>query len=364
MINCVYCGKPDCKNCPVPFTDSMRVSDLLSKINDKELVKNDYYYKEHPYYNADKREFELEVFFSGTKAQAVADLADLDRIEVHPKFSEALGGKDKAVSIHDCFELFSRWETLDENNLWYCSRCKNSVRARKKMEVFKCPPILILHLKRFRVRESGMMSTAGRINVLVDFPLENLDLSKYMKHSDAKPIYDLYAVSNHYGNTGFGHYTAFAFNHHAKAWYRFDDSSVTPLDKSEVCSTASYVLFYKRRDFTDEVDYDKIKQTPPEGFTIPVIETKPKAKPTPEKMVTMPPKGEGLVKTAAGQGQRGGAKGNQGAEEMKDVVPASSLPLPVVELSNSRPTDVINTQNQNQQQQNFQDIGQRSNYNK
>ena len=29
-----------------------------------------------------------------------------------------------------------------------------------------------------------------------------------------KLIYDLFAVSNHFGNLGFGHYNAYAFNFH------------------------------------------------------------------------------------------------------------------------------------------------------
>jgi len=315
--NCVYCGKWDCKNCPVPYTDSLRVSDLLSKINNKDIIRNDYYYKEHAQYNAGKQEFELEVTFSGEKDQAIAALDNIDKIELHPKYSEILGGKDQAVSINDCFELFSRTETLDEQNLWYCNKCKNSVRAKKKMEIFKCPPILILHLKRFRVRESGILGSAGRINVLIDFPLEGLDLSKYVKVSNGhKPIYDLYAVSNHYGNTGFGHYTAFAFNHHAKDWYRFDDSSVSKLDKLEVCSTAAYVLFYKRRDFIDEIDYEKIKQKLPPDFKVPEI-TPSKPKPKENKSDT------DTVSSV---------KSN---EEMKDITPPSISALTLPSIGNN-----------------------------
>jgi len=40
-------------------------------------------------------------------------------------------------------------------------------------------------------------------------------------------IYDCYAVSNHYGNMGFGHYTAYAKNPIDSKWYEFDDSRVT-----------------------------------------------------------------------------------------------------------------------------------------
>jgi Ubiquitin carboxyl-terminal hydrolase len=51
----------------------------------------------------------------------------------------------------------------------------------------------------------------------VVFPVEGLDmkpfvLSKYQKNKGSLE-YDLFAVSNHYGNVGFGHYTAFGKNY-------------------------------------------------------------------------------------------------------------------------------------------------------
>ena len=58
-------------------------------------------------------------------------------------------------------------------------------------------------------------SAGQKIDDQVDFPLEGLDMSKYMsggKLNDDSMIYDCYAVSNHFGNMGFGHYTAFAKN--------------------------------------------------------------------------------------------------------------------------------------------------------
>ena len=64
------------------------------------------------------------------------------------------------------------------------------------------------------------------------------------------PIYDLYAVSNHFGRMGFGHYTAFCRDldyQNGKYWYTLDDTRVKSMKKEEVCSAAGYVLFYKLR---------------------------------------------------------------------------------------------------------------------
>ena len=280
---CFYCDGADCDDCIVPFKSDMKVNDLLLKIG-KGPHKNDYYYYEHKYYNQNKREFELEIVFNEDKQKCVLDLEKLEDIQMHKDYSESVTGKGNEVSIYSCLDQFSNWETLDQNNQWYCTHCKESVCARKRMEVLKCPPILILHLKRFRVRESSVMQgmgTGGRLNTLVDFPLEGLDLTKYVKHADVPPLYDLYAVSNHYGSTGFGHYTAYAEN--GGSWHRFDDSSVFRVDASQVCSTAAYVLFYKRKDLKGVVDYETIKQMIPEGYKITVIEPVKKAPPPPPK---------------------------------------------------------------------------------
>ena len=64
--------------------------------------------------------------------------------------------------------------------------------------------------------------------------------------------YDLFAVVNHYGKMGFGHYTAFARRWTEETiendWALFDDSSVrNGISKDQVVSSAAYVLFYRRR---------------------------------------------------------------------------------------------------------------------
>ena len=58
-------------------------------------------------------------------------------------------------------------------------------------------------------------------------------------------VYDLFAVSQHYGTTGGGHYTAVCRNN--GNWYNYDDSSVTPTSFKACLSSAAYVLFYRRQ---------------------------------------------------------------------------------------------------------------------
>lgn len=51
----------------------------------------------------------------------------------------------------------------------------------------------------------------NKLETYVDFPTHDLDLSSYMAYKDGKSSYRymLYAISNHYGSMGGGHYTAF-----------------------------------------------------------------------------------------------------------------------------------------------------------
>ena len=89
-----------------------------------------------------------------------------------------------------------------------------------------------------------------KISTLVDFPIEGLDLSEFMigPQNDSQPIYDLYAVSEHVGSLGGGHYTAIAKNPVNKHWFDFNDSHTSQSLAEKAVSSRAYVLFYIRRN--------------------------------------------------------------------------------------------------------------------
>lgn len=60
-------------------------------------------------------------------------------------------------------------------------------------------------------------------------------------------LYDLRGVVNHYGGSGFGHYTAYCQSPGDREWHLYDDSCVSNVSPEEVSSPAAYVLFYRRR---------------------------------------------------------------------------------------------------------------------
>lgn len=60
-------------------------------------------------------------------------------------------------------------------------------------------------------------------------------------------VYDLIAVSNHYGGMGGGHYTAYAYNRIRQKWLEFDDQQVSEIRENQIVTEAAYVLFYEKR---------------------------------------------------------------------------------------------------------------------
>jgi ubiquitin carboxyl-terminal hydrolase 4/11/15 len=190
--------------------------------------------------------------------------------EDHPTLLEAIEKQrerkngSKAVTLDNCFEAFTKPERLDENNMWYCSSCKGHVRAMKTMKLWRLPNILVVHLKRFEFKHS---LRRDKLDTLVDFPLEGLDMSRHcsglneirgdskedLVDAEVDATYDLFAVINHYGRMGFGHYTAYCRQWDEESissqWNLFDDSSVRAVDRSDISGPSAYVLFYRRRQF-------------------------------------------------------------------------------------------------------------------
>lgn len=148
----------------------------------------------------------------------------------------------ETVSLYKCLEAFLKEEPLGPEDMWYCPNCKTHQQANKKLDLWRLPEILIIHLKRFSFNQFFK----NKLETYVDFPIDDFDLSTCIVHnSQQSHHYMLYAVSNHYGGLGGGHYTAFV-QHGRDQWYEFDDNHVSPVGEHQIDSSAAYVLFYRR----------------------------------------------------------------------------------------------------------------------
>ncbi|KAJ8749980.1 hypothetical protein K2173_013895 [Erythroxylum novogranatense] len=149
----------------------------------------------------------------------------------------------ETVSLYKCLEAFLKEEPLGPEDMWYCPGCKKHRQASKKLDLWRLPEILVIHLKRF----SYTRFMKNKLDSYVEFPVDDLDLSSYISYKNGRTShrYMLYAISNHYGSMGGGHYTAF-IHHGGDRWFDFDDSQVNPISRDKIKTAAAYVLFYRR----------------------------------------------------------------------------------------------------------------------
>jgi len=75
----------------------------------------------------------------------------------------------------------------------------------------------VISLKRFKLNSKQKIARSGqsgdKLRTKVKFPIENFNLQRHVLSSNGQPIiYDLFAVSNHYGEAAMGHYIAIAKN--------------------------------------------------------------------------------------------------------------------------------------------------------
>ena len=146
----------------------------------------------------------------------------------------------KSPTLQDCLNLYTANEVMEGDNKWYDESDKTYKEVNKTVRFFNLPDILIIDLKRFG-------NNLRKNNVLINFPLYDLDLSKYIiGYNKDSYKYDLYAVANHSGGVMGGHYTAYCKNPNGK-WYHYNDLNTSEISESKIVSQKAYVLFYRKK---------------------------------------------------------------------------------------------------------------------
>ncbi|KAI5696057.1 hypothetical protein M8J75_007481 [Diaphorina citri] len=80
------------------------------------------------------------------------------------------------INLAYCLESFTKEEHLGENEKYYCPKCKTHQLASKKLEIYRLPPVLIVHLKRFQFIQNKWM----KCQKVVNFPHEDFDPTSYL----------------------------------------------------------------------------------------------------------------------------------------------------------------------------------------
>lgn len=145
-------------------------------------------------------------------------------------------------NIYDCFDLFTGEEEMVGENAWMNEKSGKKENVKKKIQFWNFPKILVIALKRFSA------DGTQKLNHLIKFPLENLDLSKYViGYNKKKYVYDLFGVCNHIGGVMGGHYTSFVKNAD-EVWCHYNDISVEKVEElQDIVSPMAYCLFYRKK---------------------------------------------------------------------------------------------------------------------
>ncbi|XP_065355307.1 ubiquitin carboxyl-terminal hydrolase 8 isoform X1 [Calliphora vicina] len=191
----------------------------------------------------------LHLFYGQIKSIVKCTTCDKESAtyECFSNLSLELPENNNVCHLSQCLDMYFSGERIHG---WNCPGCKQKREAIKKLNISKLPPVLVIHLKRFYADTDSITPSYKKKQNYLRFPLENLDTSPYITISESRrnttKSYELYAVSNHYGSMESGHYTAFCKSGTYGRWFKYDDQVVTPLDASNVVSSAAYILFYTR----------------------------------------------------------------------------------------------------------------------
>jgi ubiquitin carboxyl-terminal hydrolase 8 len=200
-----------------------------------EMIKNMY----------SKEYSEIWNLFYAVHVSEITCLETGRRIKINPEpyfmIDLPIPPNNKTPSLIDCFNHYVDGEILDGENAWYDEEIKQKINIKKKIQFWSFPNILVIDLKRFNSKNQ-------KNQILVTFPLENLDLSNYViGYKKTSYQYELYGVCNHSGGVLGGHYTSYVKNANGK-WYHFNDTSVSEIGVNEsIISPKAYCLFYRKK---------------------------------------------------------------------------------------------------------------------
>jgi ubiquitin carboxyl-terminal hydrolase 8 len=163
------------------------------------------------------------------------------------------------VTLTQCLQEFTKTEDL-ASEAYLCSKCKCKRDASKQLTFHRLPPVLVVHLKRFAVRDglqtsqrAFMRESEVSTKISTDVKFERkLNLSAFMSPDAPGPCpeYSLVGTVNHVQYRGLRHYVAYTRLCHGGDydWALFDDSSVSEVSEKHVMQQrdSAYMLFYQQ----------------------------------------------------------------------------------------------------------------------
>ncbi|XP_018105104.1 ubiquitin carboxyl-terminal hydrolase 32 isoform X1 [Xenopus laevis] len=96
-------------------------------------------------------------------------------VEEHESVEQSRRAQAEPINLDSCLRAFTSEEELGEDEMYYCSKCKTHCLATKKLDLWRLPPILIFHLKRFQFVNGRWIKSQK----IVKFPQESFDPSAF-----------------------------------------------------------------------------------------------------------------------------------------------------------------------------------------
>eukprot|EP01114_Cavostelium_apophysatum_P023139 TRINITY_DN8623_c0_g1_i1.p1 TRINITY_DN8623_c0_g1~~TRINITY_DN8623_c0_g1_i1.p1 ORF type:complete len:343 (-),score=70.53 TRINITY_DN8623_c0_g1_i1:56-1084(-) len=138
---------------------------------------------------------------------------------------------EQNTSLTHCLRSFGAIEMLSGQDKFYCDVCHSKQEAEKGIKIKKLPPILVLHLKRFKYIEQ--VQSYKKLFYRVVFPFELRLQCTTEDAVDAERLYKLFAIVIHIGSgPNQGHYVCIikSQNH----WIQFDDENVDEIEEENI----------------------------------------------------------------------------------------------------------------------------------
>uniref|UniRef100_A0AAR2LUS0 Ubiquitin carboxyl-terminal hydrolase 32 n=1 Tax=Pygocentrus nattereri TaxID=42514 RepID=A0AAR2LUS0_PYGNA len=102
-------------------------------------------------------------------------------VEEHASVEQSRRAQAEPISLDSCLKAFTSEEELGEDELYYCSKCKTHRLATKKLDLWRLPPVLIVHLKRFQFVNGRWIKSQK----IVKFPRMGFDPNAFLAPREA-----------------------------------------------------------------------------------------------------------------------------------------------------------------------------------
>ena len=231
----------DCMHNSISRSVEVKIQGNVENDIDKVAVKCYEYLRDT--YNREYSEF-IDLFY-GIYISEILSKSGKKILSIKPEhymmFDLPIPKKEK-INLYDCFDSFIDYENMEGENMWYNEKKNQNEEVKKRIIFWNFPNILMISLKRY---DNG---GENKITDLIDFPIENLDLSKYIKGYKASTYkYDLYGIINHMGVVNGGHYTAYIKVANGE-WFHFNDDNLSKIKTNHLVTPMAYCLFYRKKN--------------------------------------------------------------------------------------------------------------------